>query len=571
LTALQQAELAFPRRSRELEYVFKHATVQEVAYGMLVPKRRKQLHLRTARAIAVLYPWDDLVEVIAYHYGRAEAGAESIPWLERAGDRAATSYANDAAIAHYREARKVLERVGGDRLGLARLDEKLGGVLSTVGKYDEAISILERAIEIYRQEADLEGAGRATALLGRTHLREGTPEAGITLVEPMIDLLRASGPSSALASLQIALSHLFFLVGRYREMLAAAERGSEIARAVGNDRLLGEAETRRGTALDMLGREEEGAQVLEDALPLVEAGGDLDALSRTLNNLGSFAMELGRGEQMRQCYERALAVAERMGNPSDICFSLCNVGEGLLVLGEWQEARQILQRTLPLASPMGRGMGVAFLQATFGTLALWEGNWDEASRSLQESLAVAEETGDRAMRELAHAYLAELSVLRGGPEGAIRRLEPLVQEGHAHPELLPHLAWAYLCIDDGEHLQQAAAAAERAVSQRQKQPVFLVEALWVQGMVLIRQGRDEEATGVLTKGLALVRSMPYPYREACILEQMGILAQQRDDPEQAQARLEEALAIFRRLGAKKDVERTEQAQAALDRSTDPAS
>jgi tetratricopeptide (TPR) repeat protein len=163
-------------------------------------------------------------------------------------------------------------------------------------------------------------------------------------------------------------------------------------------------------------------------------------------------------------------------------------------------------------------------------------------------------------------------VLSGQPEEAIKRLEPLAEEGSADlGVLLWYLAWAYLCIDDEKHIRQAAETAERAVHWGQSHADDLASAVWVQGMVLIRQGRDEEATGVLSEGLALARSMPYPYREACILEQMGILQQQRDDPEQAQARLEEALAIFRRLGAKKDIERTEQTQVVLDRTTDPAS
>jgi class 3 adenylate cyclase len=91
LTALQQAELAFPRRMAELEYVFKHVTVQEVAYGMLVQKRRKQLHLQTARAIASLYPSDDYVEMIAYHYERSgEVAERSRGWRRQVIERLAS-------------------------------------------------------------------------------------------------------------------------------------------------------------------------------------------------------------------------------------------------------------------------------------------------------------------------------------------------------------------------------------------------------------------------------------------------------------------------------------------------
>ena len=47
-------------------------------------KRRKGLHLQTARAIATLYPSDEYVEMIAYHYGRTDA-PEAAEWLEKEG------------------------------------------------------------------------------------------------------------------------------------------------------------------------------------------------------------------------------------------------------------------------------------------------------------------------------------------------------------------------------------------------------------------------------------------------------------------------------------------------------
>lgn len=208
LRGLQHAELAFSRQGAELEYVFKHATVQEVAYGMLVRKRRRTLHLRVAQSIASLYPIDEYVEIIAYHYARSDE-PEAVEWLERAGDRAATIYANETAVANYEETRRRLLLVGGVRGALARLDEKLGSVLSTAGRYDEAVGPLERAMEAYREARDLEAAGRATALLGQALRRRGTPAEGLARIEPMVELLTSYGPSPTLASLQLALALTF--------------------------------------------------------------------------------------------------------------------------------------------------------------------------------------------------------------------------------------------------------------------------------------------------------------------------------------------------------------------------
>src|SRR5205823_2914357 len=151
-------------------------TMREVAYNTLVQKRRQQLHGETARAIAALYPSDEYVEVIAYHFSRTEEHGEAAEWLERAGDRAAAIYAGETAIGNYQEAHKRLELRGGPSTTLARLDEKLGEALGTAGRYDEAIPVLERSVEVYRESRDLEGAGRAAALLDRALSQVGTPQ-----------------------------------------------------------------------------------------------------------------------------------------------------------------------------------------------------------------------------------------------------------------------------------------------------------------------------------------------------------------------------------------------------------
>jgi hypothetical protein len=52
-----------------------------------------------------------------------------------------------------------------------------------------------------------------------------------------------------------------------------------------------------------------------------------------------------------------------------------------------------------------------------------------------------------------------------------------------------------------------------------------------------------------------------PYLEGRILYEWGRMYAAREAPQQAQERLEEALVIFRRLGARPYIERTEQALA----------
>jgi ATP/maltotriose-dependent transcriptional regulator MalT len=91
----------------------------------------------------------------------------------------------------------------------------------------------------------------------------------------------------------------------------------------------------------------------------------------------------------------------------------------------------------------------------------------------------------------------------------------------------------------------------------------LVEAQRVQAMVAIRQGRWEEAERALEEGLTLARSMPYPYGEARLLHVYGQMHVAEGEPGPARERLKAALAIFQRLGARKDAERAEGTLTAL--------
>jgi hypothetical protein len=128
--------------------------------------------------------------------------------------------------------------------------------------------------------------------------------------------------------------------------------------------------------------------------------------------------------------------------------------------------------------------------------------------------------------------------------------------------MLSLLAQAHLDLDHVHTAVEIAAQASvraRAASQRPD----LVEALRVQALVAIRQKRWDDVERALEEGLALARCMPYPYGEARLLHVYGEVHAGKGEPGPARERLEAALAIFRRLGARKDAERVEQDLAAL--------
>jgi tetratricopeptide (TPR) repeat protein len=545
-------------------YQFAHDIIREVVEADLGAARRMVLHRHIAEALEQ-QPGELPVELLAYHYERSGVQDRAVLYLERAGDKAQVQFANAAAEDYYRA---LVERLDGLGRGLdaARVREKLSSVLRTAAWYDEALAVLEQAVQAYRTAGDREGARRTLAQIGQVHAARGTPEDGVRRLRAALETVSTDEPSHGLAALYAALAHLYFASGRTGEQLAAAERAAELARVVDDDRILADAQNRRGLALLLMGRMEDGQRVLEEAIPLAEAVGDLGILSRVLTNVSGVCVARGELDQSRRYAERALEVAERRGDAAQVVFATVTLACNHFFGGEWIQARTYLERALALGRQIGapRVVGPPLIQ--LGRLCLAEGTWDDASRYLEEGITAVERSADLGQRLAVDALLAQWEILEGRPDAACARLAPLPdaagQDVWAGAEVRCAFAWAHL---DMGHVAVAEEMVGQAVARVRSQGhrLALVNALWVQAMIATRQGRWEDAELALEEGLSLARRMLYPYAEGRLLHVYGQMHVAKGEPGPARERLEAALAIFRRLGARKDAECIEGTLTAL--------
>jgi class 3 adenylate cyclase/tetratricopeptide (TPR) repeat protein len=569
LGALQRAEIVFPRPGPDLEYIFKHATIREVAYNTLVHKRRQQLHLAAARAVAELYPADEYVDMIAYHYARTEEHCDAAEWLERAGDRAAGVYANESALAYYADARSRLERCDPVAGGLARLDEKRGAILRTSARYDEALDSLERAAEAYHAAGDRDAEGRVLAQIGEAYYERGSTAEGITRLEPFLaeadPELDRIVPSSCIASVHAAMALLYFACGRYPDALSAAERASACARAAGDDRVVARAEVSRGLALLALSRRDEARRVLEKAVPLAEASGDLESLARALDNLSNVHYFRGDVEASKSYLLRGLEVARRMGDPALTVHMLFMLGTNRFFKGEWDLAMSYEHEAQEIAGSLGESRVSILPLYGIAQLLMHRGDWETAVPMLEEVVRVTDLHGILPMLKWAQRVLAERDLLLGHPQMTLDRLVPLLSRPglEDNPTLLAVIAEAQVELG---HEAEAATAIDRAItlSRADDDHIDLSEALMAASMLAIRQSRWDDARNALEQGVHMNRRAGFPWLEARFLYQYGRMHQRRGDSEEARRVWEEARAKFARLGARPYVDLTDQALSSLD-------
>jgi tetratricopeptide (TPR) repeat protein/transcriptional regulator with XRE-family HTH domain len=547
-------------------YRFVHDVIREVVEADLGLARRAALHSRVALALEQRTGMPP-VETLAYHWVWAGEDERAVPYLEQAGDRAQLQRAHAAAEGYYRQ---LLERLDGlgRVLDAARAREKMGAVLRVLARYDEALAVLERAAEAYREARDFEGEGRVTALIGYLHIDLGMPEQGIRRIQALVEQLATGGPSPALGALHMALTDLFWHSGRYSEELEAAEQAAVVGRALHDNRLLAAAQGARGAALETMGHIEEGLRELQEALRLAESFGELGSPSdiEMLRHAGSAFSYNGQLTDGLRYLDRAHSVSQRLGDPLYILRTLSHRAMCRICTGEWEAARRDLEQVAAMQRQLGISSMTTAALWGLGNLHRLQGAWDQATSELEEAIARAEGGNDLMHLLLCHGDLAVIEICKGQPSAACTRLVPLLDlEGMSRQQMhaiLPRLAWSKLEL--GEMGAAEALVGEVVDYARDaRELVLLADVLWLQALVAGRQERWQDAKAAVEEGLSLTRSLPYPYVEACTLQVYGGLHRQKGEPNHAREKLEVALAIFRRLGARKDIEQVERDLADL--------
>ena len=543
-------------------YQFAHDLIREVVEAGIGRARRLALHRRIGEALewqAGSHGAGLPVAALAYHYGRGDAQDKALLYLEQAGDSAAEQAAHSTAADYYRQAAARLDEMGRP-VEAARMREKLGAALLTVGHPAQAIEALELSAEALHLAGEVEALGSVVARIGQAHARLGTLEQGVARVRPQLELLAVRGHSRSLARLWAALADLYMNQGQPSTALAAATNAAEIARTRGDRDLLATATHLRGQALTLTGHDEEAIRALQEADAEAEAGSYRTGDARSAGTLAWIAEDRGEFDRCRWYASRMLAAGERLSDPYVVRQALYKLTALAFFTGEWAEAHAHIERIRELPERSPSSDAAAALER--GRLLLAQGDWEQAPGYLEEASVTDRRAGSLAVHRTAESLLAEWDLLAGRPHAAVARLLPLLdrdsqEERVVTTYVLPTLAWTYLEVGQTDEAARVIAEAGRRARARTYR-LTLVTTLRMQALVALRQGAVQTAVDALEEGLQLARALPYPHGEGRLLEVYGRLLLEHGETATARERLEAALAVFLRLGARKDAVRAEQ-------------
>ncbi len=113
LYKLERAGLITPRSLHpEMEFMFKHALIQEVSYGSLLRRERQRVHELIGRTIERIYQdrLSEFEETLAFHFRKSADADKATDYLIRSGTKALRRCALDESDQYFKTARAMLEQ-----------------------------------------------------------------------------------------------------------------------------------------------------------------------------------------------------------------------------------------------------------------------------------------------------------------------------------------------------------------------------------------------------------------------------------------------------------------------------
>jgi DNA-binding winged helix-turn-helix (wHTH) protein/tetratricopeptide (TPR) repeat protein len=417
--------------------IFKHALTQDVAYDSLLARTRRELHLRTAEALIMLYgDRDDLAATFAYHYARTDLVDEAVRWLIRAADCAARVYANAEAVLHLdlaaRRLQRLPEKPDRDRrmldvalrhahslyfLGrfresvevllphearLARLNQPaltaaysfwLAHMHSRLGDQRRASDNAARAIEAATRAGDEETLGKAHGLLVLEGHWSGNTADGISHGRQSLGLLRAHPQQRwwlGMTHFYLAMNHL--VQGDFEAALAEANKADAIGKEIDDPRLqtyaafaVGWVEATRGNDAAAVA----ACQRSREQAP--------DRVSRAYASMVLGFALIGQGDhaQARTILEPTVAELEGFALPQWHGFAAALTAETYRLDARLDVAGTLVERALHVMIRAHYWYGVAFAQRIAARIALDRGAWDEATATFDDAAGTFERIGAR--------------------------------------------------------------------------------------------------------------------------------------------------------------------------------
>jgi class 3 adenylate cyclase/tetratricopeptide (TPR) repeat protein len=541
------------------EYAFHHSLTQEAAYGTILLRDRRSLHLRVGAALEELYAGrlEEFAPVLAHHFREAGDDERTVRYGGLAGDDAARLYALGDAITHYGAAIDAARRLDADDELLGHLYPAQGRALELAGRYDEAEQTYEGMQALAQasgnRAAELQAHMSLTTLFVTATSKFDIAK-GRRASQQTVQLARELGDRTAESKALWNLMNLnVFGSGDPREALEAGRRSLALARELDAREQLAFTSTDLWRPYVLAGDLAAARRTLDEGSLIWR---ELDNLPMLAGNLGSTAQLshfIGEDDEALSLALEGRSVALSIGNLWAQAYAAMAALEVYLSRGQMGPAIDLMREAVDAGERIGFLAPLVVTRARLAVTYAYLGDQERAQETARIALGVASDRLPNARPAVMVAF-AEVHLIAGEEDEAEAALAEC--DAELMPEMLGVEASLRVPIMQGEVAQARgdhAAAIETADAILDRidgmgiRP-FRADALLLRGKAMAAAGMTSEAERALQDARASAEGLGHRKILWEILSELGRIA----DGDAREALLKEASAIVEAIAATLD-------------------
>jgi class 3 adenylate cyclase/tetratricopeptide (TPR) repeat protein len=445
LETLAQLELIHEKRFfPEMEYVFKHAVIQDVAYQSLLLQRRRDLHTAIGAAIEELYAGglDEQAALLAYHYARSHRPDRAVGYALLAGDRAARLFANAEATTYYEQGLRLARALEpSPETRRAEIDAvlKLAAVGVTRQDLERDRTNLEAAAALARELGDEVRLAKILYWLGRIHYVIVDPQTAFVHARQSLEIAERLGDDDLAAPTVNLMGRIHYQRSEFVEAARMLERGVAQIRRLGNKNEESTAAGFTGLVLGLLGEFDRAAAYADDGIRLATEIRNPFAEAANRNYRGTVCDQRGEWEGAIEQYERGARIATDAGDLFRLYIIKWWEGRARSMTGDAASGRTLLEESLALSGKIGTRFGLATQKTELAVCLLALGDPAGAVELCRDAIRVAQEGGEQWVLALAYRALGEALEASSAPrpevDAALGEALRLLEAISARPEL----------------------------------------------------------------------------------------------------------------------------------------
>ena len=377
----------------EMEFMFKHALIQEVGYSSLLRKERQQVHERIAQVMEQIFSdrLYEFYETLALHFKQGLSTAKAVYYLIRSGTKALRRCALEESDQYFREAQALLED------WKSQSEEENALMLDVINEW---------AFVFY-----FRGRNRELLALFQKY-------------QPLLDgLADPSREGMYWAWRGCALWHRH----RFMEAYEYLSRAMALGKQADDNRLLAYANTWMSFLCSELGKIKEAVDCSEAAERFYEEGFVKDpyVYFHALAGKGYAYWHIGDRQATYDIGTRLLAFGRHQTNNRSMVMGHCCHGWSHLISGDMARATESFEKAVSISADPW--------YAQFPILALCYGRisnrqFGSAMQLLKQLMAFSDSHGAEFVGEPARFFFSLIVIQKGDVEAGITRMEHLLEK-----------------------------------------------------------------------------------------------------------------------------------------------